>query len=913
MFHIQNERMEESGLKSVVWPTTAPGWFAWKLLDIVRGIGGAAQKGSESGTVNTFNNLSKKVSSFKDLSDGIVLFEICMDIDPNWFRLIRSTEVGDNWVFKYNNLKKLYRLLLAYCEEVLLFPSANIPDPDLDSIAKENSSQEIIKVISLVLTVAVNCDNKNTYIAGIMTLTEENQGILMISIEKTMLLLESSSHDPNSINSSDINQNSINSPNPIPNNNNRDSKIETNSMLQAELLSQIEKNKTLQNNLEKFATETDKWRAKFEEERQNKIELSRQLEEYIELASTGDINKNQQYLQSNRPDPLFKAELDALRSDLDKSEYQRNELSRQLQEAILKSNKLNAEILNQKNLLLELDRLKDQEQEFLAIQEKLNKTENIVDKYKNKLEQGADLKKKVQLVEAQLKREIAAKSELETKYIALMSNRNESNSINNQSSVDSLSKLESQLNLATIHISELERKLSTVESENKKLVKVAAESQHYAQDIEEKFRDFELAASINNNASTKATPNHGSLGDAFGESPAQLIAEIERLKKELEQSKLDAELLKNNPEKELLESWVDDANKEKMEADSKVLQLERHVQSLRDQIAKLEQEPHQNVSQIESDLAKSISELQSTQEALSEANKQIGSLFKELGEATKRIGELEMQITEDSSKIEMFAKMESEYSELKDRQTKALKEFKMAKLDSENLEEWYLDLQAQLDEKDKIIRQLGGGGGDNLNDSQYSAELEEVKEQLLAARKEVHDKELNLQKAKVVCLYIYLISKLYLNNPLKQQMLRELDSEMGRMKSSMSTGAGNGNGSGDTEPSGIHATDQIRLLRSQLESKQDQIAQLQESIKKAKVEKEFESHLIGSAWLYVTRRLEKNSGFGSTGVESAMARNQGSIGGYSNRGSVAHQQHRGGSSWLEKQRKDMDRTIYSQR
>ncbi|OMJ07627.1 Protein Hook-like protein [Smittium culicis] len=847
--------------------------------------------------VNTFKNLSKNVTSISDLSDGIVLFEICSDIDPQWFRIIRSTDVGDNWVFKYNNLKKLYRLLLAYCEEILLFPSTNIPDPDLDSIAKENSSMELIKVTSLVLTVAVNCEKKNDYISGIMTLSEENQGLLMVAIEKTMTLLDSpvaetSKYGPSSPNDQNAKSSypDINSPN----------QNDMNSVLQAELLAQIEKNNSLKDNLEKLASEADSWRKKFQEEKHNRIELSNQLEEYIGSQQNPDASN----IQNNKPDLLLKAELDALRSDLDKSETQRNELSVQLQEAILKSNKMNSEILNQKNLLSELNRLKDQEQEHLHVLEKLSKNENIIEKYRQKLEQSSDYKKKLLLTENMLKKETAAKSELEAKYISLVSNR-EGSSSNNPNSVDSLSKLESQLNLATIHISELEKKISAIELEKQKLVKSAEDAKHYAQDIEEKYRDLELTSGIHSNfledhSSPRNSIAKNSLGDVFGENPVQLLEEISKLKQELEQSKKENLQHKKNSEQEHLESWIEDANKEKQEADNKVSELQKLVDSLNNQIATLKQESQQKIKNLELELSSSSSELAETKSKLNEANEKTNSLFSELNGSIRQIESLETQLSESTEKLSEAQSALTQLQEYKEKQSKAAKEFKLAQNDNENLASWYSDLQAQLDEKDKIIKQLSGS---NTNVLEINKDLLELKEKLQLSRQESHNNSLHLQKAKA-----------------------DLNSELERLKNSSSpTSRDLGSGKMGGNSSEPHLKDQLNLLKSQIESKQEQIAHLQQKNKEIVEQKGFEGRLISSAWFYVTRKLEKNSGFGMSAVEKSMGQASGyaSGGPSGQRGSIAYQNQQTVSgagnrsndvnSWLETQRNALDKQIYNKR
>ncbi|KAJ2844452.1 hypothetical protein IWW36_005182, partial [Coemansia brasiliensis] len=134
-------------------------------------------------------SLSKPVASLSDLSDGIALFEICADIDRQWFKSIRSADIGDNWVLKLNNLKKLYKLVTKHYEEVLGYPVANLTEPDLSAIAKTEDPDELLKLCHLVLTLAVQCEQNQMYIGKIMSLGENDQRCLMVAIESVLAQL----------------------------------------------------------------------------------------------------------------------------------------------------------------------------------------------------------------------------------------------------------------------------------------------------------------------------------------------------------------------------------------------------------------------------------------------------------------------------------------------------------------------------------------------------------------------------------------------------------------------------------------------------------------------------------------------------------------------------------------------------
>ncbi|CAG8561243.1 10162_t:CDS:2, partial [Ambispora gerdemannii] len=136
--------------------------------------------------VNTFENISRTVTNYKDLADGGVLIEIAYDVDPRWFKTLRgdTREDKDNWVLKFNKLKRLYALIQRYYEEVFGYDPKNIDAPNLNTIAKESDINELVKLCSIVLTLAVQSQNNAVYIERIQSLSDTSQKGLMMAIER---------------------------------------------------------------------------------------------------------------------------------------------------------------------------------------------------------------------------------------------------------------------------------------------------------------------------------------------------------------------------------------------------------------------------------------------------------------------------------------------------------------------------------------------------------------------------------------------------------------------------------------------------------------------------------------------------------------------------------------------------------
>ncbi|KAI8062795.1 HOOK protein-domain-containing protein [Gilbertella persicaria] len=131
-------------------------------------------------------SISHSVSHIQDLSDGITLFEVASNIDYKWFKLIRSADVGDNWVLKINNLKKLYKLISRYYEEKLGVSFSKLPEINLNAIAKDSDPHEIIQLCKYVLYIAVCCPDNSQYIQNITQLSNASQENLMFFIDEIM-------------------------------------------------------------------------------------------------------------------------------------------------------------------------------------------------------------------------------------------------------------------------------------------------------------------------------------------------------------------------------------------------------------------------------------------------------------------------------------------------------------------------------------------------------------------------------------------------------------------------------------------------------------------------------------------------------------------------------------------------------
>ncbi|KAJ5937157.1 hypothetical protein N7454_004812 [Penicillium verhagenii] len=136
--------------------------------------------------INSFS-LGKTLRAPEELTDGIILWEILQDIDPQYFLdEIPERNPDNHWVAKWQNLKHVHKLLLSYIrhqnDESL--PSGLDPSPDLEAIAEKASSKETNKLLKLLLIAAISSPNAETYVQTLQGLTTSTQEGLKDIIEE---------------------------------------------------------------------------------------------------------------------------------------------------------------------------------------------------------------------------------------------------------------------------------------------------------------------------------------------------------------------------------------------------------------------------------------------------------------------------------------------------------------------------------------------------------------------------------------------------------------------------------------------------------------------------------------------------------------------------------------------------------
>jgi protein HOOK3 len=122
------------------------------------------------------------------LSDGVTISRCLSQLAPGTFsaewteKIIHET--GGNWRLKLNNLKKINKGILDHYHSVLHLSLDSFSHPDLSLIANDSSKVDMARLLQLVLGIAINCDQKETYIQDIMAMQEDSQHVIMAAIQE---------------------------------------------------------------------------------------------------------------------------------------------------------------------------------------------------------------------------------------------------------------------------------------------------------------------------------------------------------------------------------------------------------------------------------------------------------------------------------------------------------------------------------------------------------------------------------------------------------------------------------------------------------------------------------------------------------------------------------------------------------
>lgn len=335
-------------------------------------------------------DLGRPVSTATDLSDGAALFAVLALVDANYFcqPARASSQSSDNWVLRFSALKRLYRLLTQYFEDVLQKPTSSLDVPNLQAAAKDSDVAALLIMCRMTLAVAVQCEKNREIIEHIQRLDEDAQHHLMKAIEQVMVKISTSPDDSSGSAASmteDDHYYRIQSE--------RSQILAEKENTEKVYAALLEEHRTLQTNFDDVVSE-----------KEDALSRLREAQHDVE-------NRH-----NDKADAHMRAEIDRLRAELQKSEdnlaMAETELDKQTSLVTDFTRKVD-------ELQVQADqaaRLKDQLDEYRHAADKLQKTENVMEKYKKKLQESADLRSHVKSLERQNADLVDKNASLEEEY-----------------------------------------------------------------------------------------------------------------------------------------------------------------------------------------------------------------------------------------------------------------------------------------------------------------------------------------------------------------------------------------------------------------------------------------------------------------------------------------------------------------
>lgn len=334
------------------------------------------------------NNLIKWLSTFdlqaphssaKDISDGVALAEVLTQIAPEWFSAVWKakikTDVGANWRLRVSNMKKIVEAVMEYYMERLNQQLSGYVKPDATKIGEHCDSDELRRLLQLILGCAVNCDQKQQYITRMKSMDETVQRAIMQSIQQLERAL-----NPGTCISSDF----INI---------EPTELDVADEAQQRLFAELQATVDIKDQLAQRCHELDQQLSLLQEEKTGLIAENKKLQERLdEFENPEDSGSILKYSG-------LRKQVEALKDELFKMETSRDDYR-------LKVELLEKEVLELQSRQEDLQKaadeanhLKDEVDALRETADKVTKYEITIESYKKKMEDLSDLKRQVKILE----------------------------------------------------------------------------------------------------------------------------------------------------------------------------------------------------------------------------------------------------------------------------------------------------------------------------------------------------------------------------------------------------------------------------------------------------------------------------------------------------------------------------------
>ncbi|GLB35178.1 putative HOOK protein [Lyophyllum shimeji] len=516
-------------------------------------------------------SLPRPVTTLADLSDGAALFDILSLVDAEYFRQPTrpSAQPSENWVLRFSALKRLYRLMTQYFTDVLQKPTGSLDVPDLQAIAKDHNLAATLIMCRMTIAIGVQCEKNKQFIDKIQGLNEADQHHLMKAIEQVMarITVAPGSHDMMEASMTEDDHY---------------------YRIQSEKSQIFSEKETLQKVYEALLEEHRALQTNFDDVNSEKEDALNRLR---------DLRREVDSRRSEKADGMLRAENDRLRAELQKSEDNLAMTESELEKSTNLITDLTKEIGELRVKADQHDKLKDQLDEYRHAADKLQKTENVMEKYKKKLQEGADLRQRLKALEAQNADLVDKNASIEEEYRKVAAFKPLMESYKNQ-----IAELEAKHSARAQEIDALKFELEQSRTKLKITMEERAKDSETLELYQERVRELELSSHRpvrspppqgdhqTHDPSSEFTENEllgdsgfadehaglgldGELDDAIaGTTTTDLKLQIRKLKRELEavrKNEADASRIL------VLENLLEDANRMKARYESDYLAAHR--------------------------------------------------------------------------------------------------------------------------------------------------------------------------------------------------------------------------------------------------------------------------------------------------------------------------------------------------
>ncbi|KAF8321421.1 HOOK-domain-containing protein [Cantharellus anzutake] len=700
-------------------------------------------------------DLSRPVANIADLSDGLPLFDVLSKVDADYFRVPArtSTQQSENWVLRQNSLKRLYRLITQYFTDVLHQQTSALGVPNLQDVAEKHDVAQTLALCRLTLAIAVQGPRNKNAIERIQRLDEADQRALMFAIEQVM------------------------------------KKIPKRTGEAAGEISMTDDDHyyELQNDLSRLTVEKETlqkaYQALMGDHRNLQNGLDEALSEKADISSRlHEAELRADEYRNSKTDALMRAEIDRLRSEIQKAED-----SLITAEAEIEKQSASLSDLTRKNDDLQMQanqaaRLKDQVDELRHTAEKAQKTENVMGKYKKKLEESADLRRLVKTLEEQNASLVDKNASLEEEYRKVATFRPLMDSYKTQ-----IADLEAKASTRAKEIETLKYELTQTKAKLNITLQERVQDAEALELYQEKVKELELTDSRNRarnrgDAVSAESPQEayggtggpdfdlhedtnlgGELDDAIsGRTMTDLKLQIRRLK-------LDLQEARNNSSDAsrviVLENLLEDTNRVKARYEADYLSTHREKLMLQSQLDEIRSGKSGDNAEVAIALRQRLNEVSEQLDRLREEHAQLQVTFdaqsRELVIAKSDLNlvnkdqldilaTLRESVNEDKSGLEnQVQKLQSQLEEQKGKNKMQLEQINTLLMEKVNLQSEGIGQREKMLERERNLTDLRASfaGGDLPEETK--TKLLHLHEENIALKEQVrtsHEKLLKMRQ-----------------------------------------------------------------------------------------------------------------------------------------------------------------------